>query len=154
METTKNNPQPQQPECPTGSLEPHFCFGCGKDNPIGLHLEFTVEGDTYKTVFTPGENHQGYPGVMHGGIASTLVDEVMGRFLWQKGVSAPTAELNVRFKAPVPIGLPITITSRVISHKGRLFKTHSQLILADGTVAIEAEGKFLVAKQHAEFVIA
>lgn len=130
----------------------HMCFGCGKANPIGLHLDFTEEGEIYSTVFVPGENHQGYPGIMHGGIASTLMDEVMGRYLWAKGIIAPTAELTVRFKVPVPIGQPVTVTGQVAAQKGRLFKTQSRLILADGTVAIEAEGKFIAAKDQAAFV--
>lgn len=130
----------------------HMCFGCGKANPIGLQLDFTEEGEIYKTVFVPGENHQGYPGIMHGGIASTLMDEVMGRYLWAKGIIAPTAELTVRFKAPVPIGQPVTVTGQVTTQKGRLFKTQSRLTLADGTVAIEAEGKFIAAKDQVAFV--
>lgn len=151
-QTEKSQSEKTQNIKPTDRLEPHMCFGCGKANPIGLQLDFTEEGETYKTVFTPGENHQGYPGVMHGGIASTLVDEVMGRYLWAKGIIAPTAELTVRFKAPIPIGKPVTVTGQVSAHKGRLFKTHSQLTLEDGTVALEAEGKFIVTKRHAAFV--
>ncbi len=129
----------------------HMCFACGKANPIGLHLDFTDLGDSYQTVFLPGDNHQGYPGVMHGGITSTIMDEIMGRYLYIKGIIAPTAELTVRFKAPVPTNQPITATGKITEHKGRLIKMTSSLVLADGTVAAEADGKFIITKNKKAF---
>ena len=66
------------------------CFLCGVDNPIGLKLGFYDVGDgRVATRFTPLEQHQGYPGVMHGGIACALLDETIGRTLDQHQISGP-----------------------------------------------------------------
>lgn len=138
-------------EKPVTGRDGFMCFACSKDNPIGLHLDFTEDGDTYRTEFVPGQYHEGYPGLMHGGITSTLLDEVMGRYLYVKGLVAPTAELTVRYKAPVPIGKPVAVTGKIVEQKGRLIKMSSQLVLTDGTVAVEADAKFVKARQSAPF---
>jgi putative nucleotidyltransferase with HDIG domain len=88
------------------------CFGCGPANPIGLKLAFCMEGDSLLARFTPGENHEGYPGVMHGGLISTLLDEVMANLLFLRGTPIVTAKLEVKFRAPVPIGHPVTAIAR------------------------------------------
>lgn len=122
----------------------HWCFACGRQNPRGLHLEFQVEGEEYVTRFIPQDWHQGYPGIMHGGLISTLLDEVMGRYLWQQGINAPTVELTVRFRRPVPIQEPVEVRGRVVEQKGRRFEMEARLILLNsGEVAASATGKFL-----------
>lgn len=131
--------------------EDHMCFACGKANPIGLQMEFTQDGDLYKSVWVPTENFQGYPGILHGGITCSLLDEVMGRLLYMEGLVAPTVELSVRYKAPVPIGQPVTLTGWVAERKKRLLIMGGRLTLADGTIAAEAEGKFIIAKNQGAF---
>ncbi|MFZ5626791.1 MAG: PaaI family thioesterase [Bacillota bacterium] len=126
----------------------HWCFACGKQNPRGLHLEFTIEGEEYVTTFTPGPVHQGYPGIMHGGIICTLLDEVMGRYLWKQGLTAPTAELRVRFRRPVPINEPLQVRGRVVNRRGRVIEMEASLILLrDQQVAATATGKFIQIKE-------
>jgi len=123
-----------------------MCFACGRNNSQGLRLEFTEEGDVYKTVFTPSKYHQGYTGILHGGLISTLLDEVMGRWLFAKGILAPTAQLEVRFKKPVPVEQPLTVTGWLVSEKGRVIEMAAQAAFADGTVAAEAKGVFIKVK--------
>ena len=53
------------------------CFGCGESNPIGLRLKYRREGDRLRTEFMPGDDHQGWPGIVHGGIIASLLYEVM-----------------------------------------------------------------------------
>ena len=82
-----------------------LCFGCGKDNPIGLHMHFKVDEEGCYASFVPQPVHQSYDGRMHGGLISTLLDETMGNYpyLYEHRV-AYTARLEVRFRQPVLIG--------------------------------------------------
>jgi len=107
----------------------HACFGCGDDNPIGLHLTFTPDGDGVKASFVPGPEHQGFDGVVHGGIISAVLDEAMAWATAHAGVWAVTGELRVRFRNPLSIGVPTTVTARVSGSRGRLVTTAAELQL-------------------------
>lgn len=120
-----------------------WCFGCGKENPIGLKLEFTEKEDQYSTTFIPGREHQGYDGIMHGGLVSTLLDEVMAGYIHMQGLNAVTARLEVRFRQPTPIGQQLTATAKVVSQRGKIYEVRGEITLPDGTVT--AEGKATVA---------
>lgn len=119
------------------------CFACGKDNPIGLKLTFLEQEDCYTTTFTAGPEHQGYDGIMHGGLVSTLLDEVMAGYIYHKGFNAVTARLEVRFRQPTPIGQLLHVTAKIVSQRGKLYELRGQVALPDGTVT--AEGKATVA---------
>ena len=120
-----------------------WCFVCGKDNPIGLHLTFSEEKEAYVSHFTPGREHQSYNGILHGGMISTLLDEIMARYIYAKGKNAVTAKLEVRFRAPTPIGEMLTIRGWIVGKKGAMYEMASSISLPDGTVT--AEGKALIA---------
>ena len=75
----------------------NMCFGCGKDNPIGLKLKFKIEGETASGEFAPDIVHQGYGGIVHGGIMASFLDEAAGRPLYDLGENSVTAKLDVRF---------------------------------------------------------
>lgn len=125
----------------------HMCFACSPNNPIGLKLEFKLEGDKVYTTFRPRKEHQGYNGCMHGGLISTLLDETMAQWLWLRGITCMTAEMTTRFSLAVPIGRELRVESRCISErKGRFFEMEAKLILADGTVAAYSRAKFLRVK--------
>ncbi len=118
----------------------NLCFGCGKDNPIGLKLSFAEENGSYVSRFTPREEHQSYDGTIHGGILSTLLDETMGRFLYivQKR-NVATARLEIRFRKPARVGQELTVSGWVVKERGKLIETEGKIALSDGTVV--AEGK-------------
>ncbi|WP_425058418.1 hypothetical protein SCACP_30690 [Sporomusa carbonis] len=120
-----------------------WCFACGPRNPIGLKLNFREENDTYLTTFTPGPEHQGYDGIVHGGLVSTLLDEIMARYLYAKGLNAVTAKLEVRFRHPTPIGRELTVSSWITGRRGKMYELAGKVTLPDGTVT--AEGKATVA---------
>ena len=126
-----------------------WCFACGKDNPKGLHLQFewAEEGSRYQTTFVAGPEHQSYNGLIHGGIVSTLLDEVMGGYVYEKtGHPAFTARLEVRFRQPTPIGVPITVGAVVEKQRGRLYEMRSEVRLPDGTVTAEAQARVMLAE--------
>ncbi|WP_027717690.1 PaaI family thioesterase [Desulfovirgula thermocuniculi] len=120
-----------------------MCFACSPHNPIGLHLEFTDEGGVCRAFFTPGEEHQGWTGYLHGGLIATLLDEAMAQWLWRRGVGAMTAEMLSRFSYPVPVGVRVTVEAELVAHKGRLWELTARVILPGGRVAARAKGKFL-----------
>jgi uncharacterized protein (TIGR00369 family) len=96
-------------------------------------------------VFRPREVHQSYPGRLHGGIASTVLDETMGRAM---NIAHPkswgvTVELTVRFLKPVPLDEEIHALARITRDTRRVFEGTGEIVLADGTVAVEASGKYL-----------
>ena len=126
------------------SLRNEWCFGCGSRNPFGLKLTFEEIDATYITHFTGQPEHQGYDGIMHGGIVSTLLDEIMARYIYAKGLNAVTAKLEVRYLKPTPIGVPLCIKGRVTRHRGRLYETEGAIELPDGTVTAEGTAKVFV----------
>lgn len=120
-----------------------MCFVCGRENPIGLKADFYVDGDRVYMDFTPQEQHQGYPGVMHGGLVSTMLDETVGRSAFLQNMWVVTAKMELRFRQPVPIGQPLRVVGWITRVKGRLLEAKGQVILADGSVAVEAEGTYI-----------
>ena len=123
-----------------------WCFACGPKNPIGLKLQFEVINDEYISHFTGRPEHQGYDNIMHGGIVSTLLDEIMARYVYSLGLNAVTARLEVRYLAPTPIGTELTLRGRIASHRGRLYELTGTIELPDGTVTAEGQAKVFVVK--------
>jgi acyl-coenzyme A thioesterase PaaI-like protein len=122
-----------------------MCHVCGTDNPTGLHARFfELENGELAGVFLPRPDHQGYPDRLHGGIASTILDETIGRAIstTDPGAWGVTVELTVRYRKPVPLDGEITATARITADHGRLFEGTGEILLADGTVAVEASGKY------------
>lgn len=123
-----------------------MCMVCGVDNATGLHARFyNLENGEVAGVFTPRPEQQGYPGRLHGGLASTILDETIGRALnvTEPDVFAVTIELNVRFRKPVPLDGEIVAHARVTKDSSRIFEGAGEILLPDGTVAIEATGRYL-----------
>lgn len=120
-----------------------FCFACGKDNPHGLHMTFTDEGEDYVCRWQPQPHHQGWSAILHGGLVSTLLDEVMTWRLVSRGINVVTAEMTVRLKTPTPLDQELMIRARVLSQRRRLYEVEAEITLPDGTVTATANGKFM-----------
>jgi len=123
-----------------------LCFACGPNNPIGLRMEFREEGDAYIGVFHPKPEHQGYDDIVHGGLVSTALDEVMARWLWARGLPFATAELTVRFRAPLRVGRTFTVTARLEKETPRLIEMSAEGADSEGALVATAKGRFLPVK--------
>lgn len=121
------------------------CFVCGRDNAIGLGLQFTATDAGVYSVITPGHQYEGFPGVLQGGVAAGLMDDAMWYAIFAQGPMTMTAEMTVRYKAPVPTGDLIRIEGRVESIRRSLYQTAARILSRDGKVLMEATGKFLPA---------
>ena len=121
-----------------------WCFACGLKNPFGLKMEFYWEGEDYLCRFTPRKEHQGYDEIMHGGLVSTLLDEVMGRSLYIQKIEAVTARLEVRYRQPTPIGQELLIRGQMIEKRGKIWRLAAHITLPDGTVTAEANATMMV----------
>lgn len=118
------------------------CFVCGVENPVGLRLAFYEHpgGEVTCDVTLPSR-YQGYPGVVHGGIVASMLDEIAGRAAMQgdSGRFMMTAKLEVRYRKPVPIGQPLRLIGRLSRRRGRLTDVQGEIRLSDGSVAAEAQ---------------
>jgi uncharacterized protein (TIGR00369 family) len=123
-----------------------MCLVCGADNPSGLHGSFYVlDDDELLGIFHPGVQHQSYPGRLHGGISSALLDETIGRAITiaHPGIWGVTAELSVRFRKPLSLDGPVRAIGRIVRDTPRLFEGTGEIVLDDGSVAVEARGKYV-----------
>jgi acyl-coenzyme A thioesterase PaaI-like protein len=124
----------------------NLCFACGKDNPIGLKLQFTDDGGVVKGEFTAGKFHQGWDGIIHGGILVTLLDEASAYATIWTGLNCVTAKSETRFINLAPINKPIQITAQITKKRSRLVETKATLSLKDGTIIAENSSLFYIAK--------
>lgn len=121
-----------------------WCYACGDLNPIGLHLHFTLQEDGWCSApFTADKLHQGYPGYVHGGLVTTLLDEAMGWATYGAGIWALTGKLELSFRKPVPVDETLTVRARITRDRGRLIEATAELRDANGTLLAEATGVLL-----------
>ncbi len=133
--TEKNDHHVQQPSA-------RWCFVCGVQNPAGLKIKFFSTGRHHVTAtVTLGDEYQSYPGIAHGGILATILDETMGRAILADDRPERfmfTARMELRYRKGVPLHQPFTANGRVESVRGRMAQVSGEIVLADGTVAVEA----------------
>ena len=124
-----------------------MCFVCGLGNPFGLKSGFyELENGELLARFNPAEEHQGYPGRLHGGLAAAILDETIGRAILlhhQGDVWGVTIDFSVRFRRPVPLDQEVRVVARITGENRRTFEGTGEVVLADGTVAIEGKGKYM-----------
>lgn len=122
-----------------------MCFACGRENPVGLHIHFFAdENSSVHADFTPRPEHQGFPGIMHGGLISTILDEIIGRTAIASNFWCATAELRVRYIKPIPIGETLHITGQIITKSTRVLRGRGEIrSIRDNIVLAEAEGVYV-----------
>jgi acyl-coenzyme A thioesterase PaaI-like protein len=119
------------------------CFACSGKVSDGLKLKFILLANgTISGKFRAGKNYQGYDNILHGGIISTILDSSMvNLFYLKEGLALKTAKLNVRFRKPIPVKVPVTIKAAVDHNSAHFYKAKSQIICGKKIFA-EAEGYF------------
>lgn len=124
-----------------------MCLVCGLRNDLGLRSFFyELDNRELLAIFRPLQAHQSYPGLLHGGIATAILDETIGRAIMiahQDDLWGVTVELAVRFKKHIPLGEELRVISRITSENKRLFEGTGELLLEDGSVAAEGRGKYM-----------
>lgn len=130
----------------TDDPEVYQCFGCSPHNEFGLHLEFWEDGDEVVSYWNPRPVLQSYPKVVHGGIQSTLLDEIAGWLVYVKcGTVGVTAEMKVRFKQPLMIDQgQVTIRAKLLERNTRMAVIESWLTNSSGKVCAEAELRYFL----------
>ncbi|MDL2230816.1 PaaI family thioesterase [Bacteroidales bacterium OttesenSCG-928-L19] len=124
--------------------EDYYCFACSPHNPIGLQLSFFETEEGVESVWEPKQHYEGYPGVIHGGIQSVMLDEIAAWTVYIKfKTSGVTSRLNVKFKKPV------SSNQKQITLKGKINKVQRQFVHVDtwlldenGEVCAEAEAVY------------
>jgi uncharacterized protein (TIGR00369 family) len=121
-----------------------MCFICGLQNPVGLKMALYNDLDNQQVVshVTVPEHFQGYPGVVHGGIVATMLDEVSGRAVLIDGNDdnlMVTVKLEVKYRQPTPTQTLLTVIGKVESATSSRAKVHGYIQLPDGTITAEAD---------------
>lgn len=113
------------------------CYVCGSDNPKGLHIAFHPDGpDACRAEYTARPEHVGWPDMIHGGLLFTLMDEAAAWALVYAGLHGVTARGDFRFVAPAKVGMPLVITARVVSRRGKVVQARSEVRDATGNELI------------------
>jgi acyl-coenzyme A thioesterase PaaI-like protein len=126
-------------------LEPHNCFACGALNEHGLNLVIHCEPGRAWTELGLERRFEGWDGVAHGGIVTTILDEGVAWSLIAEDTWGVTARLSVDFKRPVPVGRPIRALGELVRARRRLFDTRATLVDADGTPLAVATALYVAA---------
>ena len=122
------------------------CMVCGQGehNSDSLQLVFSPQEDgSVSAPFMVTPRHQGYTGLLHGGMTSTLLDAAMTHCLFMQGIQALTAELTVRFMAPIQVGQCITVCAKLLGQKRGIYQLEAWLVAGQRRVA-RASAKFIV----------
>ncbi len=124
-----------------------MCFACGPDNPIGLKINFLVDGDICTAEFTPNENHVGFKNTIHGGIIYTALDDVTANILYQQGRKAHTARCEVRYRHPCVVGEKLVLKGWIENERRRLILLKGEIRrAADDVLVADCESSFMLEK--------
>jgi len=118
------------------------CYVCGSENDVGLHVPFVAHGQSGSLArYTVQPQHTGWKGLLHGGLAFTLMDEALGWALYYQGLRGLTAKAEARFRAPMPVGTPLLITAFIVERARRIVRANAQVRRDGGAGEVLAELK-------------
>ena len=124
-----------------------MCFACGLANRFGLKSRFyELETGELMAIFRPADEHQGYPGRLHGGLAATILDETIGRSVMMTNsdsIWGVTIDFSMRLRKPIPLDEEIRVLARITHEDKRFFEGSGQILLKSGQVAVEGKGRYL-----------
>jgi acyl-coenzyme A thioesterase PaaI-like protein len=125
--------------------EGHRCFACGTDNPIGLNLQFYRLGDAVCTDITLGKYHEGWQDIAHGGIISTLLDEVMSwAVMYKKKTFLVTRKMDIKYVRNVSIGIPLTVAGQLVDDSAPpKIRAKAEIRDDEGRLLVRGNGEFV-----------
>lgn len=127
----------------------HYCFACGTANPIGLRLEFYKADDTVCSDVILGREYEGWENMAHGGIVSTLLDEVMSwTLIYFKKAFFVTRKIQIKYVKPVLIGEPLCVKGRIIQEESRLVKARGEVVNSEGGLLARGEAEFVMVPEE------
>jgi acyl-coenzyme A thioesterase PaaI-like protein len=134
----------EPPPAAAGTTRNNHCFACGQDNPNGLHLRFAALSDGRQhAVWLTEKKWEGFDGVIHGGIVSTVLDEAMAKAVAAAGMLALTCELRIRLRQHVPPAEELSVTAWIVERRRRRIATEASLVDRHGNERAHAWGTFL-----------
>jgi acyl-coenzyme A thioesterase PaaI-like protein len=123
------------------------CYVCGPDNARGLQVAFLTDGARgSRALYTARSEHEGWPGLLHGGVTFSLMDEALGWAVHFQGLYGVTARIDTRFRRPIPIGMRVVIKAWTIDQRRRIATARAEV---RAEVRAEAEGQALLAEADA-----
>lgn len=135
---------------PIPKLQGHHCFACGTDNPIGLNMQFYRLGDMVCSDITLERNHEGWENMAHGGIISTLLDEVMSwTVLYFKKTFLVTRKMEIKYIKPVPLSIPLTARGKILDEPGySKIEVRGEIVDAAGKLLVRSRGEFVMLAEN------
>ncbi len=121
------------------------CFVCGAQNATGLRVQFRREGERVMADFLPEEAFQGFPGVVHGGILASLLDEALSRTALLYGEWVMTGRLEIRYRQPAVVGQVLRISAEIEQRRARM-------VIARGVIALAADAETIIAEARGTFL--
>lgn len=130
---------------PSMKLKQNHCFGCGADNPDGMHLHFEFDEPNLRAVchFNLPKKFEGPPGHAHGGIIATILDEAMGKINKMRSAIALTKTMEIEYLRPVPLATDLIVTGSEQSLDGRKHTNVAEITNAAGDVLARGKGLFI-----------
>ncbi len=124
-----------------------MCLVCGLKNPYGLKASFyELENRELVCLFNPSDHHQSYPGRLHGGITTALLDETIGRAIMigrEDSLWGVTVEFATKFKKPIALNQDLRVVGRITGESSRFFEGTGEILLRDGDIAATGVGKYI-----------
>lgn len=124
-----------------------MCVVCGMENPFGLQAQFyTMEDESVCTLFSFAPHHQSYPGRVHGGLIGAMLDELGFRAFWihDEETLGVTMSLGVKYRRPVPYGVPLKGIGRIVRRSPRFVRSHAEILDMEGNVLASADIDYIV----------
>jgi len=124
------------------------CFVCGPENRYGLHLEFVIDkNNIMQTEFVSLERHQGFKGIVHGGLIGLILDEIMVNLAWKLGKNAVTAELTIRLKRAAKVGEKLIFRGWIDKEDKKIIYTKAEAKDENGSIVAIATAKCIKVKE-------
>lgn len=135
---------------PIQKLQGHHCFACGTNNPIGLNMNFYRMEDAVCSDITLGKNHEGWENMAHGGIISTLLDEVMSwTVLYFKKAFLVTRKMEIKYIKPVPLDMPLTARGKILAEPGgSKIEVRGEIVDPNRKLLVRSHGQFVMLTEN------